>query len=86
MPSLHVAWALWCAATLIRSARRPAVRLLGLFYPTLTTLVVLGTACRSSPCWPKSTLTMLGSARPLLCAAACVHPAEATGDGPGWTP
>ena len=42
MPSLHVGWALWCAAA--SSATRPARwRHLAWLYPAVTTLVVLGT-------------------------------------------
>jgi hypothetical protein len=42
MPSLHVGWALWCAAAVSTvSGRR--LRHLAWLYPTATTLVVLGT-------------------------------------------
>ncbi|WP_449489356.1 phosphatase PAP2 family protein [Streptomyces lavendulae] len=44
MPSLHVGWALWCGVLVWRHARRPLVRALGLAYPALTTVVVMGTA------------------------------------------
>ncbi|MFF1409846.1 phosphatase PAP2 family protein [Streptomyces sp. NPDC058289] len=44
MPSLHVGWALWCGVVLWSCARRPLVRALGAAYPTVTTLVVMGTA------------------------------------------
>ncbi|MFH7595122.1 phosphatase PAP2 family protein [Streptomyces racemochromogenes] len=44
MPSLHVGWALWCGIMLWRHARRPLVRALGLAYPALTAVVVMGTA------------------------------------------
>ncbi|WP_306328909.1 phosphatase PAP2 family protein [Streptomyces venezuelae] len=44
MPSLHVGWALWCGAMLWRYGRTPATRALGVAYPLLTTLVVMGTA------------------------------------------
>ncbi|MFG2391401.1 phosphatase PAP2 family protein [Streptomyces lavendulae] len=44
MPSLHVGWALWCGVLVWRHARRPLVRALGLVYPALTTVVVMGTA------------------------------------------
>ncbi|WP_285536466.1 phosphatase PAP2 family protein [Streptomyces lavendulae] len=44
MPSLHVGWALWCGLLVWRHARRPLVRALGLVYPALTTVVVMGTA------------------------------------------
>ncbi|WP_399133721.1 phosphatase PAP2 family protein [Streptomyces sp. Li-HN-5-11] len=44
MPSLHVGWALWCGLILFRFGRRRVVRALGIAYPVVTTLVVLGTA------------------------------------------
>ncbi|AXG78012.1 phosphatase PAP2 family protein [Streptomyces paludis] len=44
MPSLHVGWALWCGLLLWRHARTPLVRWLGLAYPLLITVVVMGTA------------------------------------------
>ena len=43
MPSLHVGWALWCGLMLFRYAGDRTVRVLGLLYPVLITLVVLGT-------------------------------------------
>ncbi|WP_052711170.1 phosphatase PAP2 family protein [Pseudofrankia sp. DC12] len=43
MPSLHCAWALWCGFLIARLARRPVVRVLGVCYPLLTTLVVMST-------------------------------------------
>src|SRR4051794_12359452 len=44
MPSLHVGWALWSGWCLTRYARVRAVRILGVIYPVLTTLVVMSTA------------------------------------------
>jgi hypothetical protein len=44
MPSLHVAWALWCGISLFRCARTRLVRVAGLVYPVLTFAVVVGTA------------------------------------------
>ena len=44
MPSLHLAWAAWCGATVYRLTRRTWTRVLALTYPILTALVVLGTA------------------------------------------
>ncbi|MEU1630056.1 phosphatase PAP2 family protein [Streptomyces sp. NPDC020096] len=44
MPSLHVGWALWCGAILWRCARTRWVRALGVAYPLVIALVVLGTA------------------------------------------
>jgi membrane-associated phospholipid phosphatase len=43
MPSLHVAWAVWCAAAIV-IATRTRWRHLAWLYPVLTTAVVLGTA------------------------------------------
>jgi hypothetical protein len=43
MPSLHIAWACWCALALWRLSDRRAVRALAVLYPCLTTLVVLAT-------------------------------------------
>ncbi|MYQ52613.1 MULTISPECIES: phosphatase PAP2 family protein [unclassified Streptomyces] len=44
MPSLHVGWALWCGVLLWRHGRHPLVRAVGVAYPLLTVLVVMGTA------------------------------------------
>lgn len=44
MPSLHMAWAAWCGATVFRLAARRWLRALAVAYPLLTALVVLGTA------------------------------------------
>ena len=44
MPSLHVGWSLWCGLMLIRFGRHRAVRALGVLYPVVTVLVVMGTA------------------------------------------
>ncbi|MEW1719447.1 phosphatase PAP2 family protein [Streptomyces sp. NPDC093109] len=44
MPSLHVGWALWCGVLLWKHARTPLVRWLGVAYPLLITVVVMGTA------------------------------------------
>jgi hypothetical protein len=43
MPSLHMAWAVWCALVLWRMSARPWVRALAIFYPCLTALAVLST-------------------------------------------
>jgi len=43
MPSLHMAWAVWCAIVLRRLSPRPWVRALALLYPCLTALAVLCT-------------------------------------------
>ncbi|WP_052440614.1 phosphatase PAP2 family protein [Streptacidiphilus anmyonensis] len=44
MPSLHFGWALWCGLLIFRHARRRWVRALGLLYPALIMVVVMGTA------------------------------------------
>jgi hypothetical protein len=44
MPSLHIAWALWCGLAVWVCARRMWVRLLGLAYPFFTLMVIVGTA------------------------------------------
>jgi hypothetical protein len=43
MPSLHVGWAVWCAAAIVVT-NRSVWRYLAWLYPIATTLVVLGTA------------------------------------------
>jgi diacylglycerol O-acyltransferase len=43
MPSLHIAWACWCALALWRLSSRRAVRALAVFYPCFTALVVCAT-------------------------------------------
>jgi hypothetical protein len=43
MPSLHVAWALWCTLALYPVIRHRALRALVVAYPVVTTLVVLVT-------------------------------------------
>lgn len=44
MPSLHLAWAAWCGATVYSLTRHRAVRAAALTYPMLTALVVISTA------------------------------------------
>ncbi|MFK8846824.1 phosphatase PAP2 family protein [Streptomyces sp. Ac-502] len=44
MPSLHVGWALWCGVVLWRHGRSRLTRALGVAYPLLIVLVVMGTA------------------------------------------
>ena len=43
MPSLHVAWAVWCALALYPVVRHWALRALAVAYPLATTLVVVAT-------------------------------------------
>jgi len=44
MPSLHIAWSMWCGITIFVCARRMWVRVLGLLYPVGTLMVIVGTA------------------------------------------
>ncbi|MGY1500552.1 phosphatase PAP2 family protein [Streptomyces sp. QTS52] len=44
MPSLHVGWALWCGVMLWRYGGTRTTRVLGVAYPLITTIVVMGTA------------------------------------------
>jgi hypothetical protein len=44
MPSLHIAWALWCAVAVITVARRRWLRVVAFCYPVVTLFVVVGTA------------------------------------------
>jgi hypothetical protein len=44
MPSLHIAWAVWCGIAIFVCARRTWVRVLGLVYPFGTLVVIVGTA------------------------------------------
>ncbi|MFB9515965.1 phosphatase PAP2 family protein [Streptomyces purpureus] len=44
MPSLHVGWALWCGVMLWKYGRSPLLKALGVAYPLLTVIVVMGTA------------------------------------------
>jgi hypothetical protein len=44
MPSLHVGWALWCGVMLWRHGGTRTMKVLGVAYPLLTTIVVMGTA------------------------------------------
>jgi hypothetical protein len=44
MPSLHLAWATWCALAIRRSVKNRGVRAAALLYPAISALTVLGTA------------------------------------------
>lgn len=44
MPSLHVAWAMWCGIAIAVLARRGWVRVLGAAYPVATLVVIVATA------------------------------------------
>jgi len=43
MPSLHIAWALWCTVALWRMSTRVWVRFLAVVYPCMTAVAVLAT-------------------------------------------
>ena len=43
MPSLHLAWALWCTFAVWTATRRRAWRALAVVYPLITTFAVLST-------------------------------------------
>ncbi|MGY5049985.1 phosphatase PAP2 family protein [Streptomyces sp. 900105755] len=44
MPSLHCGWALWCGVMLWRHGGNRVTKVLGVAYPLLTAIVVMGTA------------------------------------------
>jgi PAP2 superfamily len=44
MPSLHIAWALWCGTAIVLCAKRVWVRILGALHPVATLMVIVGTA------------------------------------------
>ena len=43
MPSLHIAWALWCSVAIWRMTKRPALRAIAVVYPFVTAFAVLAT-------------------------------------------
>jgi membrane-associated phospholipid phosphatase len=43
MPSLHIAWAVWCTVVLWRISKRASVRTLAVIYPFVTAFAVLST-------------------------------------------
>ncbi len=44
MPSLHIAWSLWCGITIAVLARRHWLKALGIVYPLATLFVIMATA------------------------------------------
>lgn len=44
MPSLHIGWSLWCGIAIFICAQRAWVRWLGVAYPVVTLVVIVGTA------------------------------------------
>src|SRR5258705_11376181 len=78
MPSLHVAWAAWCAAAIV-AATRGRWRHLAWLYPAATTVAVLATANHFlADAAAGLAVTALG----LLAARAATRP-DAAGPGPG---
>ena len=43
MPSLHIAWAVWCTIAIWQITRRPWLRVLAVLYPCVTAVAVLAT-------------------------------------------
>jgi hypothetical protein len=43
MPSLHIAWALWCSVAIWRITKRPVMRMIAVVYPFVTAFAVLAT-------------------------------------------
>ena len=80
MPSLHVAWAAWCAAAIV-AATRGRWRHLAWLYPAATTVVVLATANHFLAAAAGLAITGLG----LLAARARTRP-DATEPGSGAGP
>jgi hypothetical protein len=73
MPSLHVGWALWCGLMLVRYAADRTVRTLGMLYPVIIALVVMGTGNHYL-------LDMLAGAGVVAVGAALARPALAAWD------
>src|SRR5204863_6174121 len=44
MPSVHCAWALWCACALVPRLKHWWAKALAVFYPVATVTVIVGTA------------------------------------------
>lgn len=65
MPSMHVAWSLWCAIMIFTVARRPWVRALGILHVLATLVVIVATANHFL-------LDAVGGAAALGCAYALV--------------
>ncbi len=63
MPSLHIAWAVWCTLVIWRISARTWVRALGVFYPFTTAFAVLSTGNHY-------TLDLLGGLATFAAAAA----------------
>jgi hypothetical protein len=72
MPSLHVAWALWCGWQVTAYARHRWVRIAGVIYPITTVFAVLGTGNHFF-------LDVVGGILVLLLAMAVVNYGEKVG-------
>jgi len=74
MPSMHVGWAVWVGWQLWRRGEGPLLRVVGVAYPSLTTLVVVATANHY-------VVDALAGAAVVAAAALVVHwrPRELTG-------
>ena len=70
MPSLHIAWALWCTLAVWRLTTSAPLRALAVLYPLLTTLAVLATGNHYL-------LDVIAGALTLVLAAACVAATQA---------
>ena len=66
MPSLHIAWALWCSLALWQISKRARVRVLALVYPFVTAFAVLSTGNHF-------VLDMMGGALTMVLAVAVVR-------------
>jgi PAP2 superfamily len=75
MPSLHMAWAAWCAMVLWRLSERRWVRGLALLYPCVTALAVLATGNHFA-------LDLVAGLAALACAVAIVKLLEGFGGLP----
>jgi hypothetical protein len=70
MPSLHMAWAAWCALAVWRVSARRWVRVLALAYPCVTALAVLATGNHFVLDLAAGLLTLVAAALVLRAAAA----------------
>ncbi len=71
MPSLHIAWAVWCTVVVWRISTRAWARALAVLYPLLTTFAVLSTGNHF-------VLDVLGGLATIACAIAVVRLLEAS--------
>lgn len=71
MPSLHIAWAVWCTIAVWRISERAWARALAVLYPFVTAFAVLSTGNHY-------VLDVLGGLATIACAAALVRLLEAS--------